>query len=170
MTSDNEIKGILETALDRERKGHDFYKKAALSTRSEKARHMFEWLSRVELTHIDKLSKQIEALRTMGKLVAMKHDQAKRIGTHDLPKAPEVSGQVTADTGELQALQLGINAEREAAAFYAKAAGQNKDLEAKALLTHLSDDEKEHLAVLEEEYNWLKTSGEYFTIHRFQIP
>lgn len=170
MTSNSEIKGILEIALERERKGHDFYKKAALSTGSKKARNMFEWLVSVEQTHIDKLSKQIEGLAAKGKLVSMSHAQPKRVAPRDLPKAPEVSGKVTADTGELQALQLGIDAEREAASFYARAATESNDPEAKALLTHLSEDEKEHLAVLEEEYNWLKTSGEYFTIHRFQIP
>ncbi len=170
MAGESDIKGILETALDRERKGYDFYKKAALTTSSEKARHMFEWLAGVEQTHIDKLSTQIAALKTKGKLVTMTHGQPKRVSSRDLPHPPEASGKVTSDTGELQALQLGINAEKEAAAFYAKAAGDNKDPEARALLNHLADDEKEHLTVLEEEYNWLKTSGEYFTIHRFQIP
>jgi rubrerythrin len=64
---------------------------------------------------------------------------------------------------------MGAKAEAEAIDFYTKAAQDATDPEARALLSHMAEDEKEHLAVLEEEYNWLSKSGEYFTIHRFKL-
>ncbi|MBI2858635.1 MAG: ferritin family protein [Chloroflexi bacterium] len=170
MAANNSIKSILETALEREKKGHAFYNKAASETGSEKARHMFDWLMSVEQTHIDKLSKQLDALSKTGKFIEMQHAVPRRVGSADLPAVPEVSGKVTPDTGELQALEMGMKAEKEAAAFYAAASQNAEDKEARILLEHLAGDEREHLAVLEEEYNWLKKSGEYFTIHRFQLP
>ncbi len=170
MADNQSIKSILETALEREKKGHAFYQKAAHSTDSQKARHMFDWLMSVEQTHIDKLSRQLDAVSRTGQLTKLQYDLPKRVGASDLPEVPEVTGKVNPDTGELEALSLGMNAEKEAAAYYSRAAKEAIDPEAKALLDHLADDEKEHLAVLEEEYKWLKKSGEYFTIHRFQIP
>ncbi|MBI2957731.1 MAG: ferritin family protein [Chloroflexi bacterium] len=170
MAADPTIKNILDTALEREKKGHDFYLKAAAATDSDKAKRMFLWLVSVEQTHIDKLSRQIESLDTTSSFTGMAHPSPPRVTRSDLPPAPEASGPVKADAGELDALSLGMKAEKEAAAFYAKAAADAGDPEASALLNHLAADEQEHLAVLEEEYNWLKRSGEYFTIHRFQIP
>jgi len=170
MTSNPTIKSILEMALEREKKGRDFYQKAARTTASEKAKHMFDWLVGVEQTHIQKLSRQIDVLGSTGKFEQMSHPAIERVKSSDLPPAPEIDGPVTADTGELDALSMGMKAEREAADFYAKAANDSVDPEAKALLNHLAEDEREHLAVLEEEYNWLKKSGEYFTIHRFELP
>ena len=170
MANDPAIVKILTTALDRETNGRDFYQRAATATASEKARHMFEWLVTVEQSHIQKLTRQLEALTSTGKFEPMIHPSIQRVGPSDLPLAPEIQGSVTADTGELDALTIGIKAEKEAAAFYAKAAEDSTNSEAKALLNHLASDEQEHLAILDEEYNWLKRSGEYFTIHRFRIP
>lgn len=170
MASDSAVKDILEVALEREKKGHDFYQKAARATDSEKARHMFEWLVSIEQTHIDKLSTQLEALAKLGKLAPMVLASPTRVKGKDLPPVPEARGDVKPDSGELDALSIGINAEKEAAAYYSKAARDATDPQARALLDHLAADEQEHLAVLEEEYNWLKRSGEYFTIHRFRLP
>lgn len=161
---------ILEVALEREKKGLEFYQNAARATESEKAKQMFEWLASVEQTHIDKLSTQIEAITTTGRLARMSHPAPTRVRSVDLPPAPQAKGDVKADAGELDALSLGIGAEKDAAAYYSKAANEATDPEAMALLSHLAADEQVHPIVLEEEYNWLKRSGEYFTIHRFQLP
>ena len=89
MTSNPTIKSILETALEREKKGRDFYQKAARTTASEKAKHMFDWLVSVEQTHIQKLSRQLDVLAGTGKFEQMSHPAIKRVESSDLPPAPE---------------------------------------------------------------------------------
>jgi rubrerythrin len=170
MANNQSISDIITTALERERKGRDFYRKAAAETESEKAKHMFEWLVTVEESHILKLSTQKESLGGSGRFEPMPLAPVQRVSRSDLPHAPEAKGHVSVDTSELDALAMAIKAEKEAAAFYAQAAASSTDPEANALLNHLASDEQEHLAILDEEYNWLNKSGEYFTIHRFRIP
>lgn len=165
------VKDILDTALEREKKGHWFYVQASRTVTNEKGRQMFRWLATVEQTHIDKLTRQVDSLATTGKMASVAPEQKQNVQPSELPTAPaEASGKVAADTKELDALGLAMQAERDAIELYTRASRDLSEPDARALLTQLAADEQEHLDILEEEYEWLKRSGEYFTIHRFKLP
>jgi rubrerythrin len=55
--TDNDLK-LYETAMEIEKAGYDFYKKAAEETDDEKAKQLFEWLAKEENTHFEFLQDQ----------------------------------------------------------------------------------------------------------------
>lgn len=170
MAGNEALQDTLNTALEREKKAQQFYLSAAGKTGNDKGKQMFKWLAGVEQTHINRLSQQIDSLTGTGKPQGIIGARVERVKRSELPPAPEASGPVASNAGELDALATAIQAEKEAIALYNKTASDNSDPAVKSLLAELAKDEEEHLLVVEEEYNWLKKSGEYFTIHRFKLP
>lgn len=73
-------------------------------------------------------------------------------------------------TTELDALKVGMEAEKQSIELYGNGARLASDPGAKALFQKLARVEQGHYDLLEEEYDWLKKSGAYFTLHRFSLP
>ncbi len=167
-TKPNELTEILDKAIDREDKARRFYLQAADKTKDKDGERMFRWLAGEELKHFDKLSQQREVLARGGQWKKMPTEPP--ITTSDLPRAPEADGPVKADSGEIEALQLGITAEKESVALYARAEALSTSPEAKELFGRLVQEEGGHLVLLEEELEWIKNSRQYFTLHRFALP
>lgn len=162
---------VLELAMERERGGREFYLKAAATTRDGKGKQMFEWLARQEELHLNHLTQQRDALARGGSWL---RPEAKGPGEEPLkktefPKSAEVGGEVKPVTGELDALKIGIQAEKDSIALYSEAARTNDQPEAKAVFQRLVKEEQGHLDLLESEYEWLSKSKTYFTLHRFTL-
>ena len=160
----------LEVARDREKGGNRFYLEAAQKTSDVKGKHMFEWLAKEELKHLQWLEQQNQALlqgKPWQKVAGLGEPV---IRSSDFPDVAEVSGHVKPETGELEALRLGIQAEKESIAMYAKASEETLDADGKAMFSRLVQEEQAHLDLLQDEYEWLRKSGQYFTLHRFQLP
>lgn len=165
---------VVDLAMEREKGGHRFYSQAAATTQAEDGKRMFNWLAQEEQGHLKYLEEVHRSLLQTEKWPAHQEGQASGISEpvskKDFPWASEAVGQVRADTRELEALRLGINAEKEDAAFYAKAAAEAKDPGAKEMFNRLVAVERGHQELLEEEYDWLRKSKTYMTIHRFNLP
>jgi rubrerythrin len=61
-----------------------------------------------------------------------------------------------------------IQAEREAIDFHQEAEDSTPDLHGKAMFKVLAREEG-HLALREEELEWITKSGKYFPLHRFTL-
>lgn len=167
-----ETKGLLEIidkAIEREDKARLFYLDASGKTGDSRGKQMFQWLAGEEQKHYQKLSQQRKELSKGGKWQSQLSAQPP-LTAADLPRMPEAAGEIKATSGEFEALQLGITAEKESIALYSKARALATAPEAKELFGRLADEESGHLLLLEEEYQWIKNSKEYFTLHRFSLP
>lgn len=165
----------LNVAIERERGAHQFYSQAASQTGDEAGRQMFMWLAGEEEAHLKLLQKQCNAVRESGQWLADGEAAAgctlsKPIQSAEFPSLSEVKDRPQADAPEMEILSKAIAAERDAATFYAELAEAVFDPEGKRLLHQLSDIEKGHLALLEEEYEWLRRSKPLFRLHRFTLP
>jgi len=161
---------VLELAMERERGGREFYLKAAATTRDGKGKQMFEWLARQEEGHLNRLTRQRDALASGGpwpRLAAGELGEPLR--KVEFPKAAEARGKVEVVTGELEALKTGIQAEKDSVALYSEAARTSSQPGAKAMFEGLVKEEQGHLDLLEAEYEWLSKSKTYFTLHRFSL-
>ena len=160
---------VLTLAMEREKGGHDFYRDAAEKTSDPKGKRMFEWLARQEMNHFQKLSSQREALaenKEWGKPSEVAEPALKK---SEFPQISEASSEVKVNTGELDVLRMGIEAEKDSIALYGQAAVDSTNEDAKAMFLGLVEEEQGHLELLETEYEWLRKAGAYFTLHRFSL-
>ena len=160
----------LDMAMEREKGGNRFYLEAADKTADSKGKRMFQWLAKEELKHLQWVEQQRQALIQGKKWQKVTGLDEPLIKKSDFPQPAESAGTVKPNTGELEALSLGIKAEKDSIALYTKAGQDTVDAEGKAMFTRLVQEEKVHLDILEEEYEWLRQSSGYFTLHRFQLP
>lgn len=165
---------VVDMAIEREKAGHRFYTQAASTTKAADGQRIFYWLAQEELGHQKYLEGVRQGLLQSGKWPAATQKGApsgisEPLNKKDFPWSSEVTGEVKADTRELEALRLGIKAETEDIAFYSKAATEATDPGAGEMFNKLVAVEQGHKELLEEEYDWLRKSKSYFTIHRFNI-
>lgn len=165
---------VVELAIEREKGGHSFYTKAAETTQAMDGKKMFNWLAQEELGHLSHLEEVRQNLLKTGKFPQKGGGTTSGISEpldkKSFPWSSEAVGEPKLDTKELEALRIGINAEKEDIAFYSKAAAETTDTEARDMFNRLVAVEKGHQELLEEEYDWLRKSKTYFTIHRFNLP
>lgn len=161
-------KEILELAMEREKGGQQFYAQAAATTQDAKGKQMFEWLAREELSHLKHLEEMRQALGGRGKR-GKRLAISEPLSKGEFPSFPSGGAPVKPDTRELEALRLGIEAEKADINFYAQAAQTATDPDSRELFQKLVQVEQGHLELLEEEYDWLRKSRAYFTIHRFAL-
>ena len=160
----------LEMAMERERGGNKFYLEAADKTADAKGKRMFQWLAKEEMKHLKWVEQQRQALSQGKPWQKVSGLDELLIKKSDFPEPAESAGPVKPNTSELEALRLGIKAEQESIALYTGAGKETADAEGKAMLSRLVQEEQTHLDILEEEYDWLRQSGAYFTLHRFRLP
>lgn len=170
----NELE-VLDLAIEREEGAQRFYSEAAAKSTDDKGKKMLSWLAREEMGHSRILEKQLQVVKESGRWLseekwASAGDISEPIERSEFPSLSEVKGELKTDAPELEILRAAIEAEKEAASFYADAAEAASDPGGKAMLTKLSEVERGHLELLEEEYRWLSQSKALFTLHRFSLP
>ncbi|MBI4287352.1 MAG: ferritin family protein [Chloroflexi bacterium] len=162
---------VIDLAIAREKGGNSFYSKASETTQATDGQRMFKWLAEEELGHMKHLEEVRRGLVESGKFPAKRGAGiSEPLDKKDFPWSRDVVGEAKTDTKELEALRIGINAEKEDIVFYSNAAAEATDPGAKEMFTRLVAVETGHKDLLEEEYDWLRKSKIYFTIHRFSLP
>jgi rubrerythrin len=158
----------LELAIEREKGANKFYRQAADMTKDLNGKKMFKWLAKEELRHLAKLRQQLRSVVDNSRWLEWRRATAP-IERTEFPPTSEVTGTAEVGTGERDALRLAIQAEKEAIAFYQEAGDSTPDLHGKAMFKALAREEEGHLALLEEELEWITKSRMYFTLHRFTL-
>ncbi len=160
----------LDLAMDKEREGHEFYLESAEKTADAKGKRMFRWLAGEELKHLKWVEQQrLTLIRCKDSPEVICFDEP-IIKKSDFPPLSKAKTKVKPNTGELEALHIGIEAERDSIILYTKASNDTSEAEGKAMFARLVQEEEAHLDILEEEYEWLRQTNSYFTLHRFQLP
>lgn len=158
----------LKLAIERERGANKFYRQAADMTEDPDGKRMFNWLAKEELRHLAKLRQQLNSVLDNNRWLEWKRATAP-IERTEFPPPSEVTGTVKIGASERDALRKAIKAEREAIAFYKEAEDSTPDLHGKTVFKALAREEEGHLALLEEELEWITKSRKYFTLHRFTL-
>lgn len=168
MPLDNPI-AMLDRAIEREKGGHDFYLKAAEKTQDAKGRQMFLWLAQEEMRHFNQLSRQRQSLVEEKRWQPAPPPVAP-VDKGSFPAISEAAGKIQASTGEMEALSLAIEAEKQSIALYSQGDREATDTEAKKVFSSLVAEEQGHLDLLEAELEFLRRAKTYFTLHRFELP
>lgn len=158
------LKGFVITEME----GHQFYRLAADKTEDTRGRKMFLSLANDELDHARKLSSEYSSVSTTGHWLST--DELKQQSRQpEEPFAPmfptepeEIEKMVPKAASDLEALKIAIDMEKESIERYAKAAAEVPDDAAKALFQHLVAEERQHLKIVENSYDYLADTGSWF--------
>ncbi|TKJ28815.1 MAG: hypothetical protein CEE40_10435 [Chloroflexi bacterium B3_Chlor] len=149
----------LSIAIQTEMDGREFYKRAAERTNDPGGKILFISLADDELEHLRLLRAQKEALAKEGRWLRQPETEADahRAQVEGAPifSREALREDISVYTSELSALRMAFLMEKDAVAFYSKAASETHDPDGKAMYEYLVGMEKEHQRILEEEYNAL---------------
>ena len=151
--------GALRMAIRVEQNGYRFYRRAGEETDDPKGKALFNSLADDEEAHESILKTRLEALERDGewKDVSAEEWPSESPFDEEEPIFPRerVEEGVHDYTTELSALRMAYLIEKNAVAFYTKAARETEDPVGKAMYQDLADWEKGHQRVLEQEYRFL---------------
>ncbi len=158
------VKEAIQTAIQMEKDGYSFYKKAAAQTSSDMGRSVFESIAKDELMHLDVFEKFFEdkvGTSEWDDLV----DTSKKY--REIPVFPkdikEIDG-IDADTNELDALRIAVDSEKEAIDYYTIIWENSDDGEVKKIIDKIIEQEKNHYFLLEQEFNHLSSTGYWYEL------
>jgi rubrerythrin len=156
------VKDAILTAIQMEKDGYSFYIKAASQTESDMGKTIFESLAQDEQRHLDVFQKMFEdkvSESEWNDLVDSSKKYAKiPIFPTDLNDAPGMDAEST----ELDALRMAMDAEKEAIEYYGKIRENLENQDVKKLIDEIIEQEKNHYSLLEKEFNHINTTGYWF--------
>jgi rubrerythrin len=156
------VKDAILTAIQMEKDGYSFYIKAAAQTESDMGKTIFESLAQDEQRHLDVFQKMFEdkvSESEWNDLVDSSKKYAKiPIFPTDLNDAPGVDAEST----ELDALRMAMDAEKEAIEYYGKIMKNLENQDIKKVIDEIIVQEKNHYSLLEKEFNHINTTGYWF--------
>lgn len=147
----------IKIALQLERDGYKYYKKAAELCKNSYGKKMFEKLARDEIQHLEKF-KEI-AQKIFGKI---EEGEGKHL---DIFEKIDFSTKA----GEYASLDHAIKFEERAYEYFKKAAENAKDTKIKKLFEEIAEEEKMHMELLEAERGYLHKSGIWFDYQEFRM-
>ena len=152
---------MLNRALEMEQKGKAFYDKAVKSCRNELGREIFKSLAADEVVH----EERIKAIyKTLQENKGWNDEWTKWEPTHrdmntffkDL--AAKHRSEMRADTGDIEALEIGIDFELKAVKYYGEHLKRADDPLEKAFLERMIREEKSHHGLLADTKLYLSSS------------
>jgi len=144
---------MLSAALEMEKKGKAFYKKAVAACKNAPGREIFKGLMEDEDIHIERIQALFNSMsETQGWTDAWKSTNPvhKDLGTVFRDMAKRYGPKVTADAGDMGALDVGINFERTSVEFYETHLRKASGTAEKAFLEAMVTEEKSHHRILQD--------------------
>ncbi len=153
MNDDKKISELAEpllTALELERKGMAFFRKAAAKTSGELARKTFEFLADEEAKHIERITSFYKTLTDEGLKnlpETFPSDTDKRLSEFN-QKLAELGKSISATTSDVEAYRTALAFEDGAEEFYTEQAGKAEAAQVQAFYRWLVEEEKMHGLVI----------------------
>jgi rubrerythrin len=156
---------MLSVALEMERKGYDFYSKAAESCEEAMGRDIFKMLAKDEVVHIDRIEKIYKAVQSGSwsdewKELSPGHDPLTAIFRE---MADKHGGGEAACADDIEALKIGVEFEDKAVTFYSQHLEQaEQDLE-RQFIEKMIVEERDHHRALADMVAYLTDPESWFT-------
>ena len=156
------VKDAILTAIQMEKDGYSFYINAATQTESKMGKTIFESLAEDEQRHLDVFQKMFEDKVSKSEWNDLL-DSSKKYATipifpNNLNDAPGMDAEST----EIDALRMAMDAEKEAIEYYEKIKENLEDLDVKKVIGEIIEQEKNHYSLLEKEFNHINSTGYWF--------
>jgi rubrerythrin len=152
------ISKAIETAIKMETDAMKFYREAIGRTSHPLGRKLFEGFVVDEVRHLKMLQDIMNDMDIEVKVVHPKQD----IKTVFSELKDEMMERISASTDEVEAVKVALDFEKKGYAFYENAAQTATGKKEKKLFEVLAAEEKGHYDVLENTYNFLQDTGNWF--------
>ena len=165
MSEITNIKDAITTAIQMEKNGYSFYKKAAAQTTSPAGQDIFESLAQDEEVHLAVFQKMFEETISRTEWDRLVNSSKKY---QDIPLFPKdliaVEG-AQPDVDDLDAIRIAMDSERDAIEYYTDLLTAIKDQETKKIMNTIIEQEKNHYALLQQEFDHLDSAGSWYELN-----
>ena len=156
------VKEAIKTAIQMEKDGQAFYTKAAVQTKSDMGRTVFESLAADELVHLETFQKIFQGKIDSVEWDTLVQSNSKYTNLTIFPKDLKTTEGANPSSDELDALHMGMDSEKEAIDYYATIVNDTSDAEVKEILTEIINQEKNHYRLLQQEFSHLSSTGLWY--------
>jgi rubrerythrin len=154
----------IKAAIQMEKDGYSFYKKASAQTSSEMGRSIFESLAKDELTHLEVFQKIFDDKLEKQQWDDLVNSSKKYETVQIFPKDLNESEGANPNVDELDALRIAMDSEKYAIDYYTKILHKTTNAEIKKIINVIIDQEKNHYFILEGEFSHLSSTGYWYEL------
>ena len=163
MIEDN-VKDAIKTAIQMEKDGYAFYKKASSQTSSEMGKEIFESLANDEQLHLEVFQKLFEDKIEKSEWNDLVNSSKKYTEIDVFPKDLKQIEGANPDANELDAIHIAMDSEKNAIDYYGKIKEKINEEEIKKIINEIIEQEKNHYSILQEEFDHLSKTGYWFEL------
>jgi rubrerythrin len=142
---------VLDFAIEMENDGFEYYRDLAASSTVPGLKTVFSSLAADELKH-GEVFKALNAGEPVGKMPA---SEALETARNLFKQRPDSTEELKNIADSLKAYQHAMKLEANSFRFYEEIAGKETNLEVKALLLQIAEEEHRHFNILENVYNFV---------------
>src|SRR4030043_293563 len=160
------ITSALETALQMEIEGKEFYQKAGQKSVSTLAQELFKQLAAQEDIHYQKIKEVYEAVKTRGKWPEKESTfkQQKSIQSVFKDAVDRMDADFKAPSSEIEALKVGMSMEDKSYSFYRNREEESESPVEKVFYKALTGEERVHYLTLQSSHEYLSNPEGWFTM------
>lgn len=158
MSDANSILEGLERAIELELAGQKFYRECADKTEDETGMQMFNFLADAEEEHESLLQEEYEKHSGSQYNVG---DDLEEFGTKKVFSEEVTGGKADGNADDLDAINIGINAEMESIELYKSLKNGTDDAKLEDLFETILEQEEKHLSLLENQIEFIVDTGEW---------
>jgi rubrerythrin len=161
---DDDVKNAIKTAIQMEKDGYSFYKKASAQTSSEMGRDIFESLAKDEQLHLEVFQKLFEDRIEKSEWNNLVNSSKKYAEIDIFPRDLKQLEDANPDTNELDALEIAMNSEKNAIDYYGDIKEKTKEENIRQIINEIIKQEKNHYSILQEEFDHLSKTGYWYEL------
>lgn len=163
-----QVEKAIQQALRLEINGRKFFERAAEVTHHPRGKKMFEHLASEEVKHLETFSRLFT--EALGGTEWKKDIRPEEVtGQAPLIQKLEESIKREEGKGDVEALRIGMELERNAIQFFQQAAADTEDPQARKIFLEISEEEKFHFDLLQAQYDSVTHSGFWLGSAEFQM-
>jgi len=147
----------IKIAMDAEMKAHNYYSQSALKASNPKGKDMLSQLASFELNHYNYLKSLLASLEEGKGWISYTGSNFSEAPHSSEGKDSSNNEQMKDDV--LSILSKAIEDEKNASTYYAKLADETADPAGKQMLKKLSEEEKLHIKILNDQWYGLNNQG-----------
>ena len=159
------IKEAIKTAIQMEKDGYAFYKKAAAQTTSEAGKDIFESLAQDEEVHLDVFQKMFKEAIGKEEWDDLVNSSKKYQDIPIFPKDLSTVEGATPNINDIDAIRMAMDSEKEAIDYYTEIWTTVSDNDIKKIIDKIIDQERNHYFLLQQEFDHLDSTGEWYDLN-----
>lgn len=163
-----EVENAIKEAIRLEINGRKFFLHAAEVTEHEKGKEMFRFLADEEVKHMEVFGRLFSQILDSEDWKRYVKDEELR-GEAPLVVKLKESMKREEGKGEVEALRIGMELEKNAIQFFNKAANDSDDMTATKIFREISEEEKFHYDLLQAQHDSVTGSGFWLGSAEFQM-